>query len=107
METDTINISTFAESFHSRLSYVWQDKQKTRDEIERTLESIEQTYHHQLQKAREEERERIEDEFAKVAKYIQDFESDAYGEHAVNTSYYQLYEGQWEYIIKPKDHPTN
>ena len=57
----------------------------------------------ELQKARESERARIEDEFAKVAKYTQDFEPDAYGENPVNTSYYQLYEGQWEYIIKPKD----
>lgn len=50
------------------------------------------------------ERARVKDEFAKVAKYTQDFDEDGYGE-AVNTSYYELYEGQWEYIIRPKDTP--
>lgn len=67
------------------------------------IKFIDELLHQELQKARESERARIEDEFAKVAKYTQDFESDAYGENPVNTSYYQLYEGQWEYIIKPKD----
>lgn len=61
-----------------------------------------ETLHQELQKARESERARIEDEFARVAKYTQDHEEDGYGE-VVNTSYYELYEGEWEYIIKPKD----
>lgn len=59
--------------------------------------------HQELQKARESERERIEDAFAKVADYTEDLSADAYGE-PINTSFYRLYEGQWEQIIKPKDH---
>ena len=80
----------------------WKDYPLATDVLD-WLRLQEQNFHQELQKARESERARIEDEFAKVAKYTQDFESDAYGENPVNTSYYQLYEGQWEYIIKPKD----
>ena len=77
---------------------IWQDNEQGMLE-----DRLRELLHQELQKARESERARIEDEFAKVAKYTQDFEPDAYGENPVNTSYYQLYEGQWEYIIKPKD----
>ena len=53
-------------------------------------------------RGKSEERERIENEFAKVAKYTQDCEPDGYGE-AVNTSYWNIYEGQWEYIISQEN----
>lgn len=39
-EVEDIDVSTYAESFHSRIAHVWEDKQATRDEIELTLESI-------------------------------------------------------------------
>lgn len=50
------------------------------------------------------ERERIEDEFARVADYTEDVTADVLGE-PINTSFYRLYEGQWEHIIKPKVTP--